>query len=252
MQGTKKRIAALPVFRLQTNGLQQGRCTATCLSLARLRVDFEQALTALRHSAHTLPPQSVIKARHSNAAAGVKAKTGLVARLLKDTLAKKLCWSEYLQVTDNTNMHACHCVFSAYACVDGFISFYSRISTMTNSLKASLVARSTIAVMLALGAYAAQAQTSASSICADGKQDPAACQREVGATRNKAPIDPNQDFASNALKRCKVYANDPEARQSCEDRVRNQNTRRDGSVFGGGTIQEHRTIQTTPAPRPVQ
>lgn len=123
---------------------------------------------------------------------------------------------------------------------------------MAHSLKISLVARSAVAVMLALGAYAAQAQTSANSICADGKQDPMACQREMGATRNKAPIDPNQDFASNALKRCKVYANDPEARQSCEDRVRNQNTRRDGSVFGGGTIQEHRIIQTSPAPRPVQ
>lgn len=123
---------------------------------------------------------------------------------------------------------------------------------MANSLKASLVVRSAMAVVLALGAYAAQAQTPASSICADGKQDPAACKREVGATRAKTPTDPNQDFAANALKRCQVFASDPEARQSCEDRVRNQNTRRDGGVFEGGTFQEHRTIQTTTTPRPVQ
>lgn len=126
---------------------------------------------------------------------------------------------------------------------------------MAQLLKKSLFVRGAMVCLLALGTHAVQAQssaTSATSICADGKQDPAACKREVGATRNKAPVDPNQDFAANALKRCQVFANDPEARQSCEDRVRNQNTRRDGSVFGGGTFQEHRVIQTSPAPRPVQ
>lgn len=122
---------------------------------------------------------------------------------------------------------------------------------MAKFITSPLCARGAMALLLALGMHAAQAQTTANSICQDGKQDVAACQREVGATNNRTPVDPNQNFGDNALKRCQAHTNNPEARQACEDRVRNQSTRRDGSVFGGGTIQEHRTTTTTTSPAPA-
>lgn len=157
--------------------------------------------------------------------------------------------------TDSKSQTIAACTATDWACMPASMVsslFTGAMTDMANFLKHSFVLRGAMAVAMALGAYAVQAQSTASSVCADGKQDQAACEREMGATRKKTPTDPNQDFASNALKRCQVFANDPEARQSCEDRVRNQNTRRDGSVFEGGTFQEHRIIQTVPAPRPVQ
>lgn len=99
-----------------------------------------------------------------------------------------------------------------------------------------------VAATLPVGEAHAQKRRSAPSYaeCEDGQQDRAACRREMGAVRQRAPEDPAVDFNQVALRRCGVHR-DPEARQSCEERVRRgQHTQSQGSVMGGGQLHEHR------------
>ena len=64
VQGTQKRIAALPVLLIQMVELQQAPCTASFVCLGRLRGDFEQALRRLQNSAASprveLPPSRLL------------------------------------------------------------------------------------------------------------------------------------------------------------------------------------------------
>ncbi|THU04100.1 hypothetical protein E9531_05085 [Lampropedia puyangensis] len=110
------------------------------------------------------------------------------------------------------------------------------------------MARQAALALLSACLCAAYAQSpSANDPCLDGLQDRVACEREREATQRQAPTDPSQQFGQNALRRCEVHINNPEARQACEDRVRGQNTRTEGSVLGGGIFQEQRTTVIEPA-----
>lgn len=112
---------------------------------------------------------------------------------------------------------------------------------------ASAVCAFAFAAGLPLAQAQAQAQNrhaaSAYAVCEDGQQDRAACRREIGAVRQRAPQDPaSADFQQNALRRCQAHGHHSEARQACEERMRRgQHTHMHGSVMGGGVLYEHQS-----------
>jgi len=91
-------------------------------------------------------------------------------------------------------------------------------------------------------------QASKERAACDGiQQDRAACLREAGAAqqearRNGLTSEP-ENYQKNASARCQLQP--PADRADCEARVRGTgNSSREGSVMGGGTIQE--TVTTVP------